>query len=53
MAATSIDGTESLRDALARMLSLGVDTLAVTGVSGAPRGVLTLAAIRARTRSAH
>jgi osmoprotectant transport system ATP-binding protein len=51
--ATSIDSTESLRDALARMLSLGVDTLAVTGASGAPLGVLTLAAIRARTRSAH
>jgi osmoprotectant transport system ATP-binding protein len=51
--ATSIEGTESLRDALARMLSLGVDSLAVKGPAGTPPGVLTLAAIRARTRSAH
>ena len=46
---TSIDGAEALRDALARMLSLGVDALAVTGPGGVAAGVLTLAAIRART----
>ena len=51
-ALTSIHGTESLRDALARMLSLGVDTLGVTSAEGQPMGVLTLAAIRARTHSA-
>ena len=52
-AAPAIDGAVSLRDALARMLSLGVDALAVTGPGGVPAGVLTLAAIRARTRRAH
>jgi len=50
-AAPTIEGTASLRDALARMLSLGVDTLSVTGPHGAAIGVVTLAAIRARTRT--
>jgi len=50
-AAPSIEGSASLRDALARMLSLGVDTLAVAGPHGAAIGVVTLAAIRARTRT--
>ena len=47
----AIEGADSLRDALARMLSLGVDALAVTGAGGAAIGVITLAAIRARTRT--
>ena len=50
--APAIEGTASLRDALASMLSLGVDALAVTGPGGATTGVITLAAIRARTRTA-
>ena len=50
-AAPFIEGSASLRDALARMLSLGVDTLAVTGPHGAAIGVVTLTAIRARTRT--
>ena len=48
----AIDGAASLRDALAQMLSLGVDTLAVAGPQGNAMGVVTLAAIRARTRTA-
>ena len=50
-AAPTIEGTASLRDALARMLSLGADTLAVTDPRGAAVGVVTLAAVRARTRT--
>ena len=50
-ALTFIDGAESLRDALARMLSQGVDALGVTGAAGQPAGVLTLTAIRERTRA--
>jgi osmoprotectant transport system ATP-binding protein len=49
--APSIQGSASLRDTLARMLSLGVDTLSVIGPQGAAIGVVTLAAIRARTRT--
>jgi osmoprotectant transport system ATP-binding protein len=49
--APTIDGDASLRDALARMLSLGVDALAVSGPQGAVTGVVTLASIRARTRT--
>jgi len=49
--APTIESTASLRDALARMLSLGVDALAVTGPGGVATGVVTLAAIRARTRT--
>ena len=47
----AIAAAASLRDALALMLAQGVDALAVTGPGGAPRGVLTLAGIRARTRT--
>jgi osmoprotectant transport system ATP-binding protein len=46
-----IDGAASLRDALSLMLSLGVETLAVTGRQGDAMGVVTLGAIRARTRT--
>ena len=46
-----IDGAASLRDALAQMLSLGVDSLAVAGPQGHAMGVVTLAGIRARTRT--
>ncbi|HYR00050.1 MAG TPA: ABC transporter ATP-binding protein, partial [Casimicrobiaceae bacterium] len=52
-AAPRIDAEASLRDALSRMLALGVDALAVgRGEGGAASGVVTLAAIRARTRTA-
>jgi osmoprotectant transport system ATP-binding protein len=47
-----IDGASSLRDALAMMLSLGVDSLVVSGPHGKEIGVVTLAAIRAHTRAA-
>ncbi len=47
----AIAAATSLRDALAQMLSMGVDALAVTGRDGEPQGVLTLAGIRARTRA--
>ena len=47
----SIAGDRSLRDALARMFTLGVDALAVVGTSGERLGTLTLAGIRARTRT--
>jgi osmoprotectant transport system ATP-binding protein len=40
----------SLRDVLAIMLSTGVETVRVTGADGADRGLLTLAAIRARAK---
>jgi CBS domain-containing protein len=49
--AESIGADASLRDALARMFTLGVDALAVTGAGGERLGTLTLAGIRARTRS--
>jgi osmoprotectant transport system ATP-binding protein len=48
----AIDGDASLRDALAQMLSLGADALLVVGPQGKAVGTLTLAAIRARTRTA-
>ncbi len=48
----AIDGDASLRDALAQMLSLGADALVVVGPQGKAAGTLTLAAIRARTRTA-
>jgi osmoprotectant transport system ATP-binding protein len=47
-----IDGASNLRDALARMLSLGVEALVVSGPQGKAIGVVTLAAIRAHTRTA-
>jgi osmoprotectant transport system ATP-binding protein len=47
-----IDGDTSLRDALAQMLSLGTDELVVVGPQGNAIGTVTLAAIRARTRTA-
>jgi osmoprotectant transport system ATP-binding protein len=47
----AIAADTSLRDALARMLSLDVDALAVTGPRGERLGALTLAGIRARTRT--
>jgi osmoprotectant transport system ATP-binding protein len=50
--APSIPAQASLRDALAKMLSLDVDTLTITGARGEAQGVLTLASIRARTRTA-
>ncbi len=49
--AHSIAAEASLRDALAQMLALDVDALAVRGRSGEVRGVLTLAGVRARTRT--
>jgi osmoprotectant transport system ATP-binding protein len=45
-----IDGASNLRDALATMLSLGVEALVVSGPHGEAIGVVTLAAIRAHTR---
>ena len=45
-----IDGASSLRDALALMLSIGVEALVVNGPQGEAIGVVTLAAIRAHTR---
>lgn len=50
--AHAIAAETSLRDALARMLSTGVDAYTVVGVGNEPLGVLTLAGIRARTRAA-
>ena len=49
--AQSIAAEATLRDALARMFATGDDALAVIGAAGAPIGVLTLAAIRAQSRS--
>ena len=50
-----IDGAASLRDALSQMLSLGVDALAVMGPPSGPQGkalgMVTLAGIRARTKT--
>jgi len=40
-----------MRDALALMFSAGVDTLAVVGPGSAVTGILTLARIRAHTRT--
>jgi len=51
-AAPPIAATANLRDALARMLALGVDALRVDGPAGSPPSVLTLAAIRARAGAA-
>ena len=50
--APAIDAASSLRDALAVMLSLGVEALVVNGPQGDAIGVVTLGAIRARTRTA-
>ena len=47
----SVAADASLRDALALMFAAGVDSLAVTGVSGQPSGILTLAGIRAQTQA--
>ena len=49
--AHAIAGQASLRDALARMFETGTDVLAVTGSSGEVQGLVTLAGIRACTRS--
>ncbi len=51
-AGPAIGAEASLRDALSRMLALGVEALAVHDERGAASGVVTLAAIRARTRTA-
>ena len=48
----AIGGASSLRDALAVMLSLGVEALVVNGADGNAMGVVTLATVRARTRVA-
>lgn len=45
----AVPAESSLRDALSHMLELGVDAVAVVDAARAPIGVLTLAAIRART----
>ena len=50
--AQTIASEASLKDALAAMLSADVDALAVVDAAGARLGVLTLAGIRARTRTA-
>jgi osmoprotectant transport system ATP-binding protein len=47
----AIGAQASLRDALALMFSTGVDSLSVTGADGAGLGTLTLAGIRAHTRT--
>jgi osmoprotectant transport system ATP-binding protein len=47
----SIPAQANLRDALARMLEGGVDSLAVTGANGAVLGVLTMSGIRRHTRA--
>jgi osmoprotectant transport system ATP-binding protein len=44
-----VAGAATLREALALMLALGVDSLGVVDAAGAVQGVVTLAAIRART----
>ena len=49
--ARSIAAHASLRDALARMLEGGVDTLAATGANGAVLGVVTMSAIRRHTHA--
>ena len=49
--AHSIAADATLRDALAHMFGSGDDALTVVGASGAPVGILTLAAIRAQTRT--
>ncbi len=47
----AIDAQASLRDALALMFGAGVDALTVTGTRGEVIGIVTLAAIRAHTRT--
>jgi len=47
----SIAAHANLRDALARMLEGGVDSLAVTGANGALLGVLTMSGLRRHTRT--
>jgi osmoprotectant transport system ATP-binding protein len=47
----SIPAQANLRDALARMLEGGVDSLAVTGANGAVLGILTMSGIRRHTRA--
>ncbi|MFO1322572.1 MAG: ABC transporter ATP-binding protein [Burkholderiales bacterium] len=47
----AIAADANLRDALARMLAEGVDALAVLDARGQPLGAVTLAGIRARTRT--
>jgi osmoprotectant transport system ATP-binding protein len=44
-----VAGAATLRDALALMLTLGVDSLGVVDAGGSVQGMVTLAAIRART----
>ena len=45
----AVAGAASLREALAMMLALGVDSLGVVDAAGTVQGAVTLAAIRART----
>ena len=47
----AIGARANLRDALALMFDIDIDTLAVTGPDGAVLGAITLAGIRAHTRS--
>jgi len=47
----AIAAQASLRDALALMFETGIDMLAVTGAGGTVLGAVTLAGIRARTRT--
>jgi osmoprotectant transport system ATP-binding protein len=47
----TIPAHANLRDALARMLEGGVDSLAVTGADGAVLGILTMSGIRRQTRA--
>jgi len=47
----SIPAQATLRDALARMLEGGVDSLAVTGANGAMLGILTMSGIRRHARA--
>ncbi len=49
MPVNSVSAESSLRDALSNMLELGVDALTVVDARRTPIGMLTLAAIRART----
>jgi len=47
----AIGARANLRDALALMFDIDIDTLAVTGTDGAVLGAISLAGIRAHTRS--
>jgi osmoprotectant transport system ATP-binding protein len=47
----SIPAQANLRDALARIMEGGVDSLAVTGANGAVLGVLTMSGIRRHARA--